>query len=175
MTDERWAIVPGFPGYRVSDLGRVQTRRIKGQSAGLAAEWRDLYQCKGKRGHRYVCFYQSSKAFRRYVHRLVLELFVGPCPTGMQSCHFPDRDPSNNRVDNLRWDTPRANSADSAIHGTRIAGATCHAAKMTAHDIVEIRRLWSEGMKQVAIAARFKISSQSTSAIINRKTWKHLA
>lgn len=42
---------------------------------------------------------------KRYkVHRLVCETFHGLCPPDKTEVdHFPDRNPSNNAADNLRW------------------------------------------------------------------------
>lgn len=53
----------------------------------------------------------GSRYPHSYVHRLVLEAFVGPCPPGMEACHW-NGIPGDNRLHNLRWDTPSANNAD---------------------------------------------------------------
>lgn len=51
------------------------------------------------------------------VHRAVLETFVGPCPPGMEACHN-NGDRTDNRLENLRWDTHQANERDKVNHGT---------------------------------------------------------
>ena len=38
-----------------------------------------------------------------FVHRLVLETFIGECPEGKPYCDHKDRNPSNNHIDNLHW------------------------------------------------------------------------
>jgi hypothetical protein len=43
--------------------------------------------------------------------------FVGPAPEGMEGCHY-NGDPTDNRLENLRWDTRKANVADAIRHGT---------------------------------------------------------
>ena len=58
-----------------------------------------------------------QRVLESYVHILVLEAFVGPRPTGMFACHI-DGDASNNRLPNLRWDTPRNNNLDAVQHRT---------------------------------------------------------
>jgi hypothetical protein len=63
------------------------------------------------------------------VHSLVLEAFVGPRPDGMQCRHFPDRNPTNNRVSNLSWGTPLENANDRRVHGT-IACGDRHSSRM---------------------------------------------
>lgn len=62
----------------------------------------------------------------RKVHRLVLEAFVGPRPDAYQGCHY-DGDPTNNRLDNLRWDTASANNKDRVRHGRHpwVMGELC--------------------------------------------------
>lgn len=52
----------------------------------------------------------------RLLHRLILETFVGPCPPGMQCCHYNDIK-TDNRLENLRWDTPEANMRDALRNG----------------------------------------------------------
>ena len=59
------------------------------------------------------------------MHRLVLGAFAGPPPEGMEGCH-EDNDKTNNRLDNLRWDTRPGNHSDKARHGTLGAKAECH-------------------------------------------------
>lgn len=109
----------------------------------------------------------------RKVHAIVLEAFVGPCPTGMEGCH-EDGDPANPRLDNLRWDTRKGNMADARRHGTISCGSKRHNAKLTDDDVVEIRRLWASGVQGRAIADRFGIARSNVSLICSRKTWKHI-
>lgn len=59
-----------------------------------------------------VTLSQDNVRHHCYVHRLVLETFVGPCPEGMEARHYPDMDPSNNRLENLSCSTHRKNLAD---------------------------------------------------------------
>ena len=52
-----------------------------------------------------------------FVHRLVLQTFVGPNPVGFQACHN-NGNSKDNRLSNLRWDSPKNNSQDKIKHGT---------------------------------------------------------
>ena len=73
---------------------------------------RRLKQQTNPDGYRRVTLHCGNrKRVSRYVHRLVLLAFVGPCPEGKEACHN-DGNQRNNRLDNLRWDTPKANAAD---------------------------------------------------------------
>ena len=74
---------------------------------------RILSQAENATGHRFVHIYGR----KRYVHRLVLEAFVGTCPDLHEGCHR-DGDPRNNTVVNLYWGTRSANNYDKVRHGT---------------------------------------------------------
>lgn len=63
------------------------------------------------------------KQFR--VHRLVLEAFVGPCPTEMEARHL-NGDRMDNRLENLRWGTKSENAYDKIRHGTHTKTSRTH-------------------------------------------------
>lgn len=117
MTEEEWRLTQN-PGYEVSSLGRVRsldrtiimgngrTRRVKGKllKPGTTAG-----------GHQLVVI--GRELGSRFIHRLVLEAFVGLRPVGMVCCHN-NGDPADNRIENLRWDTYSSNSRDAVEHGS---------------------------------------------------------
>ena len=130
-----YKLVVNDSGYRVGDDGSVWTRLKRfglGNGGGVlyieGADWRILLPTKHHSGHLYV----SIRGVRRYVHQLVLEAFVGPRPEGMESRHFPDRDPANNRVENLSWGTHQQNIRDQKVHGTDNSGERNGQVKLTA-------------------------------------------
>lgn len=105
MTEAWKPVVGRLIPYEISDLGRVRNRNgriLKPTPAGPV-------------GKKYLRVRVAGKD--RYVHRLVLEAFVGPCPPGMETCHN-NGDRFDNRLENLRWDTPSNNGRDKAKHGT---------------------------------------------------------
>ena len=53
-----------------------------------------------------------------FVHKLVLEGFVGPRPTKMVCRHYPDQTKTNNLLTNLSWDTETRNALDRIEAGT---------------------------------------------------------
>ena len=129
---ERWKPVVGFEElYEVSDQGRVRsvdrpvtdTLGRKGVRPGL-----ELKPWAIRSGHLQVGLYRKGQVSMRLVHRLVLEAFRGTCPPGHQAGHWDD-DPSNNRLSNLRWDTPSANSLDSVRNGNHIHARKTHCPK----------------------------------------------
>jgi hypothetical protein len=75
-----------------------------------------LRQATDKYRRRWVNLQLAGEGHAERVHRLVLLAFVGPCPKGMEACHWDDN-PGNNHLSNLRWDTSLANKRDMARNG----------------------------------------------------------
>lgn len=67
-------------------------------------------------GYKRVSLSLNARRKHHYVHRLVATAFIGEGPEGMEVCHA-DGNPANNHVGNLRWDTKKANGADTTRHG----------------------------------------------------------
>lgn len=109
---EQWRPVPGFPDYEVSDQGRVRSHK-SGSPRVMSLQ-------PARHGYLRVrlCGPNGARGFS--VHRLVLDAFVGPLPSGpdrMVSRHL-DGDPANNRLDNLAYGTQGENIRDAVVHGT---------------------------------------------------------
>lgn len=162
--------IVGLPGYVIGDDGSVWSPFLKGSPTLLSASWKEMSLYRRPYGARYVvtCFRiyidGRPKVLCRYIHRLVLEAFVGPCPPGMECLHG-DRDTSNNFLWNLRWGTKQANSADTVIHGTIRR-------KVRIEDVPEIRQMYDAGCSRTEIASRFGISGGQVYMIGSRKSWK---
>ena len=115
----------------------------------------------------------GNRASKRKVytaHRLVLFAFVGPPPSNNHQCAHWDGDRLNNHYTNLRWATPAENTADKARHGNLYSGNR----KLSGEDVLAIRGLRDGGATYDSIRAVFNISKGNLSAIINRKTWRHI-
>jgi len=103
----------GYPWYEVGDDGSVWGLYCGGY-VGRARK--RLSPKRDRRGYLRVRLANGAYHKRTFqVHRLVLLAFVGPCPEGMQTRHFPDPDRTNNRLENLRWGTAKENAADRAV------------------------------------------------------------
>lgn len=116
---EEWRPVLGYEGfYEVSDLGRVRSLdRVVHSRNGRSYRMTGRILAMTRSGGRPTVTLSVDGAQRLcQVGVLVLEAFVGPCPPGLQCCHWDD-DPTNNVPRNLRWDTPAANMADMLRNG----------------------------------------------------------
>ena len=121
MSDmEVWKPVPGYEGfYSVSDLGRVRSdKRTIVDKNGHGRKMPEIILTPEKKssGHLTVCLCKNHDQTKRYVHRIVLEAFIGEAPAGMQACHWND-DKEDNRLENLRWGTPNENMFDRVRNG----------------------------------------------------------
>jgi len=118
---ETWVPVYGFANYEVSNMGNV--RRISHIAKHARYGDRKLSErmLNPRRNGDGYWRVRIGKKFK-FVHVLVLESFVCPRPDGMQVCHNNGK-PDDNRLENLRWDTPRNNVLDRKAHGTYQWGA----------------------------------------------------
>lgn len=100
---EQWKPVVGYEGhYDVSDCGRVRSHKSYfGRPCSTPHLLAQRLTAKGRLDVN-LCLVGHLK--RRLVHQLVLESFVGPCPSGFEACHEDDN-PENNRLTNLKWDS----------------------------------------------------------------------
>jgi hypothetical protein len=88
----------------------------------------------------------------------------------MFSCHFPDRDPANNRLDNLRWGTGKDNSADRKVQGTHMCGTQMGTAKL---DDDKARAIFLSKKKHQELADENSVDRSLVGRIKARKAWRH--
>lgn len=163
-----------FSFYIVGDDGSVFGCQRRGVGAGRPGVWRKLLPRIVGRGYHAIMLCRPGVRRRVYIHALVLEVFVGPRPNGMESCHG-NGVITDNRLANLRWDTSAANQADRIRHGTDHRGEKQYKAKLTAEQVKEIRRRASCGQTATQIAKDYPVSDATIGNVIKRQTWQHVA
>ncbi len=153
---ERWKQVVGFEGlYEVSDNGRVRTVKT-GRIKKPTVDKID--------GRHFLLLWRDNKCYGTRVSRLVLLAFRGPPPSGHEGCHN-DGNNDNNRLSNLRWDTPSENQRDRAKHGTSNRGERCAAAKLTEKQVLE---MISCGNKTKRISSQLALSEKTIETYYKR-------
>jgi hypothetical protein len=171
--EELWLDIPGTDGaYRVSDMGRVKSvcRTIIDKNGHKRMIFEKVLKpINSKRYHVFNILFTTKRSVYK-AHVLVLTAFVGQRPAGMLGCHN-DGDPTNNRLDNLRWDTPLGNSRDAIRHGVLATGERVHGAILTERAVREIR---SDHRSSSEIAPEYGVSSRAVWQVRTRRTWKHV-
>jgi len=152
-------------------------KRIKEMPSGCW-EWQ---------GARSVYNYGHLKVGSKYwkAHRYMYMMTYGPIPEGLCVCHHCDNPPCVNPA-HLYLGTIAENTRDAGLRGRMQKGAAHvwarrpdlvrrgerhHNAKLTADDVIELRRLAKQGWSNVQLADRFKLSLPHVSDVKLGKKW----
>ena len=103
-------------------------------------------------------------------HRVAFELYNGELIDGMQICHTCDNRACVNPL-HLFQGTAKDNTRDAIGKGRMSIGEVNGNAKLTAAEVVEIRKQIAQGTPLDAIAADFKISVSTIRNIKKRRVW----
>lgn len=163
----------GFPEYRIGDDGSIWSCH--------SGYWRKMNPAQCRKTRRLiVSLCRNGTRQSAHVHTLVLLAFVGLRPEGLEACHFPDRNPANCRLDNLRWGSSADNHADAVAHGTKGPGELHPHASITNEIVLAIRaeaavyrRNGWRGWRWV-LAQKYGISERCLKHIIERTSWNHI-
>jgi len=186
---EVWKTIEDHPDYEVSSLGEVRSRS---RYVCFLARGEKVYRwwsgkiLKPKYSKGYPVVSLNGKTIK--VPTLVCTAFHGPKPSGSHQVAHYDGNPDNNRWRNVRWATPMENHEDSVRHGTfRLAdfwgenqppeparGEAHRCAKLRAPEVLEIRRMKSDGAHPKDIAKVFGVNLTTVHNIVSRHTWKHV-
>ena len=158
--DERWEVYPSDPRYEVSTQGRI--RRIDtGRQRRLVPN---------KKGYLTLMTTEKGRNRLRYVHRIVAETFLGPCPPGYEVSHL-DGNRSHNWIGNLAYESHSRNMSRRVDHGTDCHGGRNPSAKLTAPQVQEIRARLREGVSPRELGKEFGVSRATVERIRNGVSW----
>ena len=167
---EIWKDINGYNGmYQVSNLGNIKSfkrnresllvQRIKGKPKKLK--------------YNEVGLSKNNKKKSFYVHRLVLTHF-DRLPLSGEECNHIDRNPLNNRIDNLEWCTSKQNSQHSRDNHIRANRGGSHPrAKLSDKDALKLKRLKKQGVTHKKLSEMFNITIQHSQNMVCRG-YKHL-
>jgi predicted XRE-type DNA-binding protein len=126
-----------------------------------------------------VMFKDGAKRRKVSAHRVVWMIANRrPIPPSMEINHI-DGNKQNNPPGNLELATRQQNVQHSHTHLSPKKkdqrGEKNSAAAVTEAQVLEIRAIWAaKALSQRDIAARFKITQSTVSAIVTRKSWAYL-
>lgn len=177
--EEIWKDVFGYEGiYQVSDFGRIKSLdriRCNGKSykGKILKPWKSKYNDTDK--YRLVIsLVKSGKRKHFYIHQLVLNAFIGPCPKEMEICHN-NGNGENNNLNNLRYDTRKNNHKDKMGHGTHLYGSKVPTSKLNELQVRIIKKLLEYGnLTHKEIGEIFGVTRECISRISRNETWKHI-
>ena len=155
--------IKGFEGrYELDDCGSVYNART-----GFR-----LKASPDHKGYPRVTLYPANgpRWSNAYVHQLVAEVFLGPCPKGKEVNHI-DGDKQNSRPSNLEYVT----ASENILHLCRVlgkrAGTSSYQATVDADKLAEIRRRLALHETGVSIARDLRLKASCVSAIKTGRTY----
>lgn len=158
---EKWAVIPGYPKYQVSNLGNVLGPR------GLRKHVLD------KNGYPYFSISLSNGTCKNFwIHKLVCQMFNGPKPFESAQALHRNGIKTDVRAENLYWGSHQQNMDDMVRQGASSVGERHGKAVLTWDIIREIRKQHSEGISKIELARKFLVSPQNIGYIIRHKTWR---
>lgn len=144
LENEIWKPVVGYEElYEVSSIGRVKSLGRRHYKSKI------LKPGSTKKGYKSVNLSDNNCINKRWtVHRIVLLAFT-PNPENKPWINHIDNNPSNNRIENLEWCTPRENTQHALKYGNitpykkKIKGTT---RRTTEKDKEDIRKYLAQNM-----------------------------
>lgn len=173
--NEIWLSIIGFEElYEVSNLGRIKSLRRLDSINRIVIE-KVLKLQKIVKGYIGISLCKNGIQCSKRVHRLVLESFVGSCPSGME-CNHKNGIKTDNRLENLEWVTASENSIHKyrTLHPGCRQGSKHSQTKLTEQNVLEIRRLCKENYSTNFIVDKFNITKNIIYKIKHRRSWKHI-
>lgn len=172
---EEWRPVVGFEGkYEVSNLGRVKVL------ARTIAHWcgrripkpeRIITLTKHTGGYRFVALNGGKK---HYVHRLVMEAFVGPDTIGQDVNHI-NGDKTDNRLANLEYCNRLHNVRHAIANGLQDnRGEGNGQSRYTSDAITAAFNMVRDGATHREASQATGVSVGMISQVVNGTRWKHL-
>lgn len=162
-----WREIPGYPGYKASDDGRIASFR-RNPSGYI------LSQHKSSNGYMRVQLMRGGTGNCAGVHRFVAMAFI-PNPNNLPEVNHKNGDKTDNRVENLEWVT----SSQNHLHAYRVLGKQPYAkgkhfdrrAKLSP---TEVRLIRSSNLGLSELSEYFGISESTVYNVRKKRTYKYV-
>lgn len=144
--------------------------------------------CRNADGYGKLAERINGKVVYWQAHRFVYTRQVEPIPPGMMVCHKCDNPPCieishlflGSPADNARDKTEKGRTPSGDAHAFRRrpelvrVGGRHHNARLTAAQVLELRKLGAEGRSNRELAVTFGLSVTYVSEVKTGKKWHHL-
>jgi hypothetical protein len=169
---EEWKEVPGFPGYQVSNQGRLRSFLDSHRMGRAPADGRILAGGFDKDGYRRALLCADGGKTRKSLRiaPLVALLFIGERPPGAVLRHL-NSSRTDDRAENLAYGTQKENMQDKKLTGNWQGGENHPQARATEAAVLAIRASEEKGS---VLARRYGLSTTTISAIRTGRIWPHV-
>lgn len=170
---EKWKPIKGYEGvYEISNYGNVRSYYTSHKTVEKTAKLKTL--SLDKDGYLRVTLYDvknGKSPVNKGAHRLVLETFISECPEGMEGSHL-DGNRTNNRLENLLWETHFDNEHRKELHGTYHVRGTKVLDELQVSEIIELYA--AGGISHRKLAEKYNVCEDTIRKVINGNLWKNL-
>jgi hypothetical protein len=168
-----WKDVVEFENiYKVNNSGEVLT---------VSTEFRNVKPGKllkptlCKNGYSIVRLWKNGKSTSRYVHRVVMESFIGSCPNGQEVNHINGMR-SDNRLENLEYVTRSQNN----LHSYRFLGRQAHPSYGEKHPFAKLNWVLVDKIREeypveksyAKLAKKYGVDWTTIKSIVLCETWR---
>ena len=183
MDEEIWKAVVGYEGYyevsshgRVRSLPRISIRLMpNGTTVTQPRKLRYLSPRLERYGYMRVGLSLGTRETNYLLHRIVAIAFH-PNPENLAEVNHKDFTPTNCRADNLEWKSTEDNKKYSADAGRFRPDTNPNMArKLTAEQVIEIKKQLKAGRVQRLIALDFSVAEASINGIHRGRRWLPIA
>lgn len=121
-------------------------------------------------GYNYIILCKNGKTKMHLVHRILYETYIDKLVKGMQINHI-DGNKLNNNLNNLEQITPKQNNEHAYKTGLKkIEYGLKAGGRLLFKDVLEIRKLYNNGITQTELSRLFKTHQTNIHYIVSGKT-----
>ena len=176
---EEWKDIKDYEGYyQVSDLGKIRSvdRFVVHSKNGNKAFKKGKVFAVGFTNKALIVALSKNGIKKSFlIYRIVAQQFI-PNPENKPEVNHKDGNRLNNKVSNLEWMTRSENEKhayDTGLYTSR-KGIDHPMSITNESDVIEMRKLYNEGVSKKQLATDFKMEYSNVCKIIKRKAWVHI-